>query len=137
MSAIDVCASTRSTVQMGQNDTLRIVNEACKAQPSSMRRWSVSTIEETAQFDLLHNRLHDRDAVATAFDLLMVNGEDIRRKPFVERKSALHDAVCRLGLEGIASKRMDASYRPGPARSWLKIKNPDSAAATRAVDGTF
>jgi bifunctional non-homologous end joining protein LigD len=45
--------------------------------------------EGAAQFDLLNSRLHDHDAVATAFDLLMVNGDDIRRKPFIERKAAL------------------------------------------------
>ena len=91
MSAIDGCASTRSTVQIGQKDTLRIVNGALRLQGSAIIDAEVVCLdaEETAQFDLLHSRLHDRDAVATAFDLLMVNGEDIRRKPFVERKSAL------------------------------------------------
>src|SRR5262249_9145025 len=32
-----------------------------------------------AQFDLLHSRLNDHVAIATAFDLLMLNGEDMRR----------------------------------------------------------
>jgi bifunctional non-homologous end joining protein LigD len=39
--------------------------------------------------------------------------------------------VCRLGLEGIVSKRTDAPYRSGPSRSWVKTKNPQSAAARR------
>ena len=89
----------------------------------------------------------------------MLNGEDFRRKPFA-RKAALRkllrrsgegiqyvehtegdgeeifQAACKLGLEGIVSKRLDAPYRSGPARSWLKT-NPKAPAATRAADGTF
>ena len=39
--------------------------------------------------------------------------------------------VCRKGLEGIVSKRTDAPYRSGPSRTWLKSKNPASAAVRR------
>ena len=39
--------------------------------------------------------------------------------------------VCRLGLERIVSKRVDASYRSGPSKVWLTSKNPASAAARR------
>jgi bifunctional non-homologous end joining protein LigD len=68
-----------------------------------------------------------------AFDLLMLNGDDLRRKTYRERKAALrkllrHDrgiqyvehaeghgdkmlaAVCHLGLEGIVSKKLGAPY---------------------------
>ena len=38
------------------------------------------------------------------------------------------DHACRMGLEGIVSKRVDASYRSGPSRVWLKSKNPASEA---------
>jgi bifunctional non-homologous end joining protein LigD len=31
-------------------------------------------------------------------------------------------AVCDLGLEGIVSKRIDAPYRSGPSKSWIKTK---------------
>ena len=41
------------------------------------------------------------------------------------------DYVCRLGLEGIVSKRVDAPYRSGPSRTWLKSKNPASEAVRR------
>jgi hypothetical protein len=44
---------------------------------------------------------------------------------------------CKLGLEGIVSKKLDAPYRSGPSKTWIKIKNPKAPAATRAVDGTF
>ena len=46
-------------------------------------------------------------------------------------------AVCQLGLEGIVSKKLDAPYKSGPSKAWLKIKNPKAPAATRVVDGTF
>ena len=39
--------------------------------------------------------------------------------------------VCRMGLEGIVSKRTDAPYRSGPSKVWLKAKNPASAAVRR------
>jgi hypothetical protein len=85
----------------------------------------------------------------------------LRRKPFHERKAALRkvlmrtkrgiqyvehtegdgvkmfQAVCGLGLEGIVSKKLDAPYKSGPSKAWLKVKNPNGPAATRAADGTF
>jgi bifunctional non-homologous end joining protein LigD len=36
--------------------------------------------------------------------------------------------ACRMGLEGIVSKRLSAPYRSGPSRDWIKVKNPDSPA---------
>ena len=39
--------------------------------------------------------------------------------------------ACRLGLEGIVSKRLDAPYRSGPSKTWLKSKNPLSEAVRR------
>jgi len=90
----------------------------------------------------------------------MLNGEDLRGKPYVERKAALRKllrhglgiqyvehavghgdrlfaAACKLGLEGIVSKKLNAPYRSGPSKTWIKVKNPKAPAATRAIDGTF
>ena len=91
----------------------------------------------------------------------MLNGDDLRRLPLSERKALLRSllrrtkdgiqyvehtegdgaemfaAVCKLGLEGIVSKRLNAPYRSGPSKSWVKVKNPKAAAATRVLDGTF
>jgi ATP-dependent DNA ligase len=39
-------------------------------------------------------------------------------------------AVCKLGLEGIVSKKLDAPYSSGPSKTWIKIKNPKAPAAT-------
>jgi ATP-dependent DNA ligase len=41
------------------------------------------------------------------------------------------DHACRMGLEGIVSKRLDAPYRSGPSKTWLKSKNPLSEAVRR------
>ena len=46
-------------------------------------------------------------------------------------------AVCDLGLEGIVSKKLTAPYRSGPTRNWIKVKNPNAAAATRVLEGGF
>jgi len=38
---------------------------------------------------------------------------------------------CKLGLKGIASKRLSARYRSGPLRDWIKVKNPNNPATVR------
>ena len=48
-----------------------------------------------ANFDALHSRAHDHIAVACAFDLLMLNGDDMQRRPFAERKAALSKLLFR------------------------------------------
>jgi bifunctional non-homologous end joining protein LigD len=112
-------------------------------------------------FEALHSRDNDDQAMACVFDLLMVNGEDLRRKPYVGRKEMLQkvlrrtrhgiqyvahiegdgaemfEAVCKVGLEGMVSKELDSPYRSGRTKSWIKVKNPNAPAATRAEDGTF
>jgi hypothetical protein len=39
--------------------------------------------------------------------------------------------ACRLGLEGIVSKRKGSPYRSGRTPDWIKVKNPASPAAKR------
>lgn len=82
------------------------------------------------------------------FDLMRLDGQDLRKEPLVERKQALQDLLgkqpdssavrfsdhfaepgkvmleqaCRMGLEGIVSKRADAPYRSGRGLSWVKSK---------------
>lgn len=86
--------------------------------------------------------------VFMAFDLIGLNGEDLRTEPLRVRRQKLHRlvgnqdpstpiqlsesqqffgrdllaAACAMGLEGIVSKRLDSRYRSGRQRSWLKIK---------------
>jgi hypothetical protein len=47
------------------------------------------------------------------------------------------DGVADFGLEGMVSKKLDAPYRSGPSKAWIKVKNPKAPAATRVIDGTF
>jgi bifunctional non-homologous end joining protein LigD len=97
--------------------------------------------------------------VPLAFDLLELNGADLRREPIEVRKSTLasivrkarhgvrlnehlehHDGVtvfqhaCKMGLEGIVSKRLGSRYRSGRSPDWLKFKNPDAPAVKREAD---
>jgi bifunctional non-homologous end joining protein LigD len=52
----------------------------------------------------------------------VVAGAEAVAEAGAESKVFAH--ACRLGLEGIISKRRDLEYRSGRCASWLKIKNP-------------
>jgi len=140
-----------------------IVEEAARIKGAAVLDAEVVCLspEGVADFDRLHSRVADDCAIALGFDLLMLNGDDLRRRPLVERKAALakvlfrarggiqyvehaeghgdrmFEAVCDLGLEGIVSKKPDAPYRSGPSKTWIKVKNPKSPAATRVLEGGF
>jgi len=45
--------------------------------------------------------------------------------------------ACKMGLEGIVSKRLGSSYRSGRSPDWLKFKNPEAAAVKRKPDGDW
>jgi bifunctional non-homologous end joining protein LigD len=105
-------------------------------------------VREEGLPDLWQLRGGGAHACFFAFDLLMLDGEDWRRRPLIKRKARLKRLLgrrkrvlryvehlddggaemfahaCRLGLEGIVSKRRDLPYRSGRCASWLKIKNP-------------
>jgi ATP-dependent DNA ligase len=51
--------------------------------------------------------------------------------------AAVFAQACRMGLEGIVSKRLSAPYRSGPSRDWIKVKNPDSPAMIRAREAEW
>jgi hypothetical protein len=42
--------------------------------------------------------------------------------------------ACRLGLEGIVSKRKDSQYRSGRSPHWIKSKNPNAPAVKREAE---
>src|SRR3974377_1922016 len=141
----------------------RIIEEAVRIQGSAILDAEVVCLDDkgVAQLYPLHSRTADQLAVACAFDLLMRDGDDLRRRPLIERKTALGKllirsrggiqyvehaegpgdkmfaAVCDLGLEGIVSKKLNAPYRSGPSKSWIKAKKPKELAATRVLEGTF
>ena len=108
-----------------------------------------------AVFDLIRGHGTNARAVLCAFDLLEVNGGDIRAEPIEDRRRRLagllrlpHEGIalneqfkgdgamiykhaCALGCEGIVSKRLGSPYRAGRSSHWLKIKNPAAPAARR------
>ena len=94
-----------------------------------------------------------------AFDLLELDGIDLRREAIEVRKEALanllhresevglqlnehfHEAgdvifqhACKLGCEGIVSKRLGSRYRSGRSPDWLKMKNPEAPAVKREAE---
>src|SRR5438477_10729475 len=56
-----------------------------------------------------------------------------RRLPSRRRRSGGTTVFARARLEGIVSKRLDAPYRSGPSKTWLKSKNPLSEAVRRGT----
>jgi bifunctional non-homologous end joining protein LigD len=108
-----------------------------------------------SRFEELSGREATRTAILYAFDLIEHDGEDLRKLPFLDRKAALarllggikagillneHVAedgptvfahACRLGAEGIVSKRVDGAYQSGPCHVWIKVRNPASIAVQR------
>lgn len=115
-----------------------------------------------ADFARLHARGEEESVMAYGFDLMMKDGEDLRREPWSVRNKALFKLIkragagllysepiispdgptlfehaCKLGLEGIVSKRIDSPYRSGRVKTWVKTKNPKSPAALRIEEGTF
>ena len=111
-----------------------------------------------AVFDMIRGYRHDTSAVLCAFDLLEVDGKDLRRTPIEERKgtrakllSHPHEGIafnqhydgdgamifkhaCALGCEGIVSKRLGSAYRSGRVDHWLKVKNPAAPAVRREAE---
>jgi bifunctional non-homologous end joining protein LigD len=73
----------------------RIVEEAERIKGTAVLDAEVVCLDEKGlpEFDTLHSRTADRFAVACAFDLLMLDGDDLRRRPLVDRKSALAKAA--------------------------------------------
>jgi bifunctional non-homologous end joining protein LigD len=117
-------------------------------------------VDEAARLKL-HSRCFEHEAIDCAFDLLKLDGDDMRRLPLSDRKAALRRllgrtkggiqyvahaemcgeeafaAACELGIEGIVSNRLTAPYKSGPCKSWIKVRNPRSAAYLRIVDGSY
>jgi bifunctional non-homologous end joining protein LigD len=51
--------------------------------------------------------------------------------------ATLFHCACKMGLEGIVSKRLDKPYRSGRSGDWIKTKNPESPAMQRAREGRW
>ena len=111
-----------------------------------------------AVFQLLRSYRNGHAATLCAFDLIEIEGRDLRRQPIEDRKLTLkrllrkqHPGIafnrhfdvegaivfhhaCKLGCEGIVSKRLGSSYNSGRSRDWIKIKNPAAPAVKREAE---
>ena len=109
-------------------------------------------------FDRIRYRRHDDVVFLYAFDLIELNGDDLRRDPLETRKATLASVLakaapglrlnehieadgptvfahaCKMGLEGIVSKRKASRYRSGRSPDWLKSKNPACEAVRREAE---
>ena len=111
-----------------------------------------------AIFHVLRRRRNEPQAFLYAFDLLELDGTDMRREPIEVRKATLASILrkagrrspertpgasgwhcrvphaCKMGLEGIVSKRLGSRYRSGRSPDWLKFKNPAAPAVKRKAE---
>jgi bifunctional non-homologous end joining protein LigD len=109
-------------------------------------------------FEKLRWRHHDERVFMWSFDLLELDGQELRREPIEVRKATLASVLrgcraglqfnqhlqhpgdivlrhaCKLGLEGIVSKRLGSLYVSGRSRDWLKFKNPNAPAVKREFE---
>jgi bifunctional non-homologous end joining protein LigD len=104
----------------------------------------VPAADGTTDFSVLQNELKGRSTkiVMVAFDLLYLDGYDLRKLPLIERKSHLKKLIaktsiqfsesfevdgaemyqhaCAVGLEGVVSKVRDSRYNSGRGNEWMK-----------------
>jgi bifunctional non-homologous end joining protein LigD len=118
----------------------------------------VTHSDGVAVFNLIRQKRHGDAAILVAFDLVALDGEDLRRSPIEYRKQKLRKLVrgphpgiglnecyegdgdivfqhaCKLGCEGIVSKRLGSPYRSGRSAHWVKVKNPSAPAVKREAE---
>jgi bifunctional non-homologous end joining protein LigD len=114
-----------------------------------------------ALFERIRYWRHDGSVFMWAFDIIELNGDDLRREPLERRKAALEKLLARagygvqlnehleaegpivfehayrMGLEGIVSKRKGSWYQSGRSRDWVKAKNPQAPAVTRLAEESW
>jgi bifunctional non-homologous end joining protein LigD len=129
----------------------REIGKRAEALPSCLIDGEACALDHNGapDFPALQAALADgktQNLVFFAFDLLFADGEDLRQLPLRERKARLKallaktgpriryvdhfetageavlQSACRMSLEGIVSKRLDAPYRSGRSESWQKAK---------------
>src|SRR3954453_9413670 len=113
-----------------------------------------------SDFDGLHSGRCNEEVRLYAFDLLSDDGVDMRDETLQIRKlwlgkllkrssdgviykehkaggvgPRLFEQACKMGLEGIVSKRLDRGYKAGPCKDWIKVKNRKSPAMLRVCRG--
>src|SRR5215475_8003923 len=116
-------------------------------------------VDGYSDFNALHSGKHNEEVQLCAFDVLAMDGDDLRSLPLSMRKTNLARllarrpdgiflsdfeqgeigpdlfvAACRMGLEGLVSKHRDRPYRAGRSKHWIKVKNRKHPAMERVMD---
>jgi bifunctional non-homologous end joining protein LigD len=116
-------------------------------------------VDGIADLDALHSRKHEDEVQLYAFDILALDGDDLRGLALSMRKTNLarllarrpdaifvapfeqgeigpdlFRAACRMGLEGLVSKRRDRPYQAGRSKHWVKIKNRAHPPMSRVME---
>jgi bifunctional non-homologous end joining protein LigD len=112
-----------------------------------------------SDFNALHSGKHGAEVQLCAFDLLAIDGDDLRELPLAKRKVRLQGlltgrpgcifvnpfevgaigpdlflAACSMGQEGLVSKRSNRPYRGGRSLDWIKVKNRQHHAFDRVME---
>jgi bifunctional non-homologous end joining protein LigD len=115
-------------------------------------------VDGISDFNALHSRKHEHEVQLYAFDVLAMDGGDLRGLPLHLRKTNLqrllarrpdgitvapfervdigpdlYRTACRPGLEGLLSKHRDRPYRGGRQKHWIKVKNRRHPAMERQL----
>ena len=116
-------------------------------------------VDGISDFNGLHSRRHNDEVQLYAFDILALDGDDLRKLPLHLRKNNLARLLarrpegifvsdfeqgeigpdlfrqaCKFGLEGLVSKRRDSVYRSGRSPNWIKVKNRSHPAMDRVKE---
>jgi bifunctional non-homologous end joining protein LigD len=109
--------------------------------------------DSSSDFEALKSRHGQAEAILVAYDIMEMDGQDIRPEPLEERRKrlmkllsrktkAMRDGIqlseaitgdggricrhaCAMDVEGIVSKRSGSRYVSGRTSAWLKTKNPN------------
>jgi ATP-dependent DNA ligase len=116
-------------------------------------------VDGMSDFNALHSGRRNAEVQLCVFDVLAMDGDDLRKLPLSMRKTNLERllrgrpdgifinpfearaigpdlfrAACGMGLEGIVSKRSDRPYRAGRSQDWIKMKNRGHQAFNRVAE---
>ena len=116
-------------------------------------------VDGISDFNALHSGKHNHEVQLYAFDVLAMDGDDLRPLPLSMRKASLAKLLhrrpdgifmgsfeqgeigpdlfrhaCLMGLEGLVSKRRDRPYRSGRSKDWIKVKNRTHPAMERVKE---
>lgn len=116
-------------------------------------------VDGYSDFSALHSGKHNAEVEMLAFDILAIDGDDLRDLPLSMRKTNLQRLLahrpegifvsdyeqgeigpelfrkaCEFGFEGLVSKRSDRPYRGGRCPHWIKVKNRTHPAMSRKFE---